>query len=84
MTLPEHFKPVVFRPYENGQDAIMLAQCTVVVPTIGRPSLDVLLDALATAPGADHADRRQAGAVGVQRLPGGAVVDHDQLGGARR
>ncbi|MGY1805953.1 HAD-IIIA family hydrolase [Blastococcus sp. SYSU D00669] len=29
----------------------MLEQCTVVVPTIGRPSLDVLLDALATAPG---------------------------------
>ncbi|TYP87155.1 HAD-IIIA family hydrolase [Blastococcus xanthinilyticus] len=29
----------------------MLAQCSVVVPTIGRPSLDVLLDALAAAPG---------------------------------
>src|SRR3954463_13950846 len=29
----------------------MLAECTVVVPTIGRPSLDVLLDALAAAPG---------------------------------
>src|SRR3954454_18750592 len=29
----------------------MLRQCTVVVPTIGRPSLHVLLDALATAPG---------------------------------
>ncbi|WP_448625809.1 HAD-IIIA family hydrolase [Geodermatophilus sp. URMC 64] len=29
----------------------MLGQCTVVVPTIGRPSLDVLLDALATARG---------------------------------
>ncbi|RBY93972.1 HAD family hydrolase [Blastococcus sp. TBT05-19] len=29
----------------------MLAQVTVVVPTIGRPSLDVLLDALAAAPG---------------------------------
>src|ERR671921_1229573 len=28
-----------------------LAECTVVVPTIGRPSLDVLLDALAQAPG---------------------------------
>jgi HAD superfamily hydrolase (TIGR01662 family) len=28
-----------------------LGRCTVVVPTIGRPSLDVLLDALATAPG---------------------------------
>jgi HAD superfamily hydrolase (TIGR01662 family) len=28
-----------------------LDQCTVVVPTIGRPSLDALLDALATAPG---------------------------------
>jgi HAD superfamily hydrolase (TIGR01662 family) len=29
----------------------MLGQCTVVVPTIGRPSLAVLLDALATASG---------------------------------
>ena len=29
----------------------MLAECTVVVPTIGRPSLDALLDALAAAPG---------------------------------
>jgi HAD superfamily hydrolase (TIGR01662 family) len=29
----------------------MLRECTVVVPTIGRPSLDVLLDALAAAPG---------------------------------
>src|SRR3954449_717445 len=29
----------------------MLAECTVVVPTVGRPSLDVLLDALAAAPG---------------------------------
>ncbi|WP_040337546.1 glycosyltransferase family 2 protein, partial [Candidatus Blastococcus massiliensis] len=29
----------------------MLAGCTVVVPTIGRPSLDVLLDALASPPG---------------------------------
>ncbi|NYJ05911.1 HAD-IIIA family hydrolase [Petropleomorpha daqingensis] len=29
----------------------MSVQCTVVVPTIGRPSLDVLLDALATATG---------------------------------
>jgi HAD superfamily hydrolase (TIGR01662 family) len=29
----------------------MLGQCTVVVPTIGRPSLEVLLDALATASG---------------------------------
>ncbi|MBY3553406.1 HAD-IIIA family hydrolase [Modestobacter lapidis] len=28
-----------------------LGACTVVVPTIGRPSLDVLLDALATAEG---------------------------------
>src|ERR1700712_4646393 len=28
-----------------------LADCTVVVPTIGRPSLDVLLDALATGTG---------------------------------
>ncbi|MGY1609123.1 MULTISPECIES: HAD-IIIA family hydrolase [unclassified Geodermatophilus] len=29
----------------------MSVSCTVVVPTIGRPSLDVLLDALAAAPG---------------------------------
>ncbi|MGY1752098.1 HAD-IIIA family hydrolase [Blastococcus sp. SYSU D01042] len=29
----------------------MLAECTVVVPTIGRASLDALLDALAAAPG---------------------------------
>src|SRR3954447_2147456 len=29
----------------------MLGQCTIVVPTIGRPSLHVLLDALATAAG---------------------------------
>ena len=29
----------------------MLAECTVVVPTIGRPSLDALLDALAAEPG---------------------------------
>jgi HAD superfamily hydrolase (TIGR01662 family) len=29
----------------------MLAECTVVVPTIGRPSLDALLAALAAAPG---------------------------------
>ena len=29
----------------------MLAECTAVVPTIGRPSLDVLLDALAAATG---------------------------------
>src|ERR687885_2307452 len=28
-----------------------IEQCSVVVPTIGRPSLDVLLDALAQAPG---------------------------------
>src|SRR3954447_4985859 len=28
-----------------------LSDCTVVVPTIGRPSLDALLDALATATG---------------------------------
>src|ERR671929_944324 len=28
-----------------------IEQCAVVVPTIGRPSLDVLLDALAQGPG---------------------------------
>ncbi|MGY1635552.1 HAD-IIIA family hydrolase [Geodermatophilus sp. SYSU D00742] len=28
-----------------------IEQCSVVVPTVGRPSLDVLLDALAAAPG---------------------------------
>jgi HAD superfamily hydrolase (TIGR01662 family) len=41
----------VFRRSENGQEPIVLAQVTVVVPTIGRPSLEVLLDALASAPG---------------------------------
>src|ERR671933_1097074 len=30
---------------------VRIEQCAVVVPTIGRPSLDVLLDALAQAPG---------------------------------
>src|SRR3954471_8675261 len=37
-----------------GQEAIMpgvLERSSVVVPTVGRPSLDVLLDALAAAPG---------------------------------
>src|SRR3954467_4719649 len=37
-----------------GQEAIMpgvLERSSVVVPTIARPSLDVLLDALAAAPG---------------------------------
>src|SRR4051812_50168033 len=29
----------------------MLGQCAIVVPTVGRPSLHVLLDALATAAG---------------------------------
>src|SRR4051794_40508979 len=29
----------------------MLGDCSVVVPTIGRPSLEVLLDALASASG---------------------------------
>src|SRR5919202_4009556 len=28
-----------------------IEECSVVVPTVGRPSLDVLLDALAQAPG---------------------------------
>jgi HAD superfamily hydrolase (TIGR01662 family) len=39
------------RADETGQGAIMPVSCTVVVPTIGRPSLDVLLDALAADPG---------------------------------
>ncbi len=34
----------------------MLVECSVVVPTIGRPSLDVLLDALAAASGARPAE----------------------------
>ncbi|NEM05992.1 HAD-IIIA family hydrolase [Geodermatophilus normandii] len=34
----------------------MLAECTVVVPTIGRPSLGVLLDALAAAAGPHPAE----------------------------
>jgi HAD superfamily hydrolase (TIGR01662 family) len=41
----------VFRPPQGGYRRVVLGNCTVVVPTIGRPSLDVLLDALATARG---------------------------------
>ncbi|WP_236833522.1 HAD-IIIA family hydrolase [Blastococcus sp. MG754427] len=65
----------MFRPYENGQDAIMLAQCTVVVPTIGRPSLDVLLDALAAAPGP-----RPAELIVVDDRPTGEPLEPDRPG----
>src|SRR4051794_13334593 len=53
----------------------MLAECTVVVPTIGRPSLGVLLDALAAAPGP-----RPAGLVVVDDRPGGPPLEVDRPG----
>ncbi|MGY1827498.1 HAD-IIIA family hydrolase [Blastococcus sp. SYSU DS0541] len=53
----------------------MLAQCTVVVPTIGRPSLDVLLDALAAAPGP-----RPAELIVVDDRPTGEPLDPDRPG----
>lgn len=53
----------------------MLAECTVVVPTIGRPSLDVLLDALAAAPGP-----RPAGLVVVDDRPDGPPLAVDRPG----
>ncbi|MCZ2858424.1 HAD-IIIA family hydrolase [Blastococcus sp. VKM Ac-2987] len=53
----------------------MLAQCTVVVPTIGRPSLDVLLDALAAAPGP-----RPAELVVVDDRPTGEPLHPDRPG----
>ncbi|SFP14555.1 haloacid dehalogenase superfamily, subfamily IA, variant 3 with third motif having DD or ED/haloacid dehalogenase superfamily, subfamily IA, variant 1 with third motif having Dx(3-4)D or Dx(3-4)E [Geodermatophilus dictyosporus] len=53
----------------------MLAECTVVVPTIGRPSLDVLLDALAAAPGP-----RPAELVVVDDRPQGPPLTVDRPG----
>ncbi|MBJ7452909.1 MAG: glycosyltransferase, partial [Blastococcus sp.] len=53
----------------------MLAECAVVVPTIGRPSLDVLLDALATAPGP-----RPAELVLVDDRPAGAPLRPERPG----
>jgi HAD superfamily hydrolase (TIGR01662 family) len=52
-----------------------LGRCTVVVPTIGRPSLDVLLDALATAGGP-----RPAEIVLVDDRPAGAPLAPDRPG----
>ncbi|MGY2127030.1 HAD-IIIA family hydrolase [Blastococcus sp. SYSU DS0617] len=53
----------------------MIAECTVVVPTIGRPSLDVLLDALAAAPGP-----RPAELILVDDRPTGAPLDPERPG----
>ncbi|GAB3321301.1 HAD-IIIA family hydrolase [Geodermatophilus aquaeductus] len=53
----------------------MLAECTVVVPTIGRPSLGVLLDAIAAAPGP-----RPAELVVVDDRPGGPPLEVDRPG----
>jgi HAD superfamily hydrolase (TIGR01662 family) len=58
-----------------GQGAIMLAGCSVVVPTVGRPSLDVLLDALAAAPGP-----RPAELVVVDDRPGGPPLTVERPG----
>ena len=52
-----------------------LQDCTVVVPTIGRPSLEVLLDALATASGP-----RPAEVVLVDDRPTGAPLSPDRPG----
>src|SRR3954467_6246076 len=52
-----------------------LRDCTVVVPTIGRPSLDVLLDALATGTGP-----RPAELVIVDDRPTGAPLSPDPPG----
>ncbi len=64
----------------------MLADCTVVVPTIGRPSLDVLLDALAGAPGPRPAelllvDDRPTGAPLAAERPGLPLVRVLRTGG---
>src|SRR3954468_7256842 len=64
----------------------MLGQCTVVVPTIGRPSLDVLLDALAGARGPRPAellvvDDRPAGEPLVVERPGLPPVRVVRTGG---
>src|SRR3954453_14046236 len=53
----------------------MLEQCTVVVPTIGRPSLQVLLDALAAAPGP-----RPAELLVVDDRPGGEPLSVERAG----
>ncbi|MGY1684789.1 HAD-IIIA family hydrolase [Geodermatophilus sp. SYSU D00867] len=58
-----------------GQGAIMSVSCTVVVPTIGRPSLDVLLDALAAMPGP-----RPAELVVVDDRPAGSPLAVDRPG----
>jgi len=52
-----------------------LSDCTVVVPTIGRPSLDVLLDALATGAGP-----RPAELVLVDDRPTGTPLRPDRAG----
>src|SRR3954451_4283563 len=53
----------------------VLRECTVVVPTIGRPSLDVLLDALATGTGP-----RSAELVLVDDRPTGVPLSPDRPG----
>ncbi|RZU34173.1 HAD-IIIA family hydrolase [Blastococcus saxobsidens] len=53
----------------------MLAQVTVVVPTIGRPSLDALLDELAAAPGP-----RPAELILVDDRPAGQPLQPDRPG----
>src|SRR3954454_16293596 len=61
-----------------GQEAIMpgvLERSSVVVPTIGRPSLDVLLDALATAAGP-----RPAELVLVDDRPTGVPLEPERPG----
>src|SRR4051795_5684822 len=61
-----------------GQEAIMpgvLERSSVVVPTIGRPSLDVLLDALAAAPGP-----RRAQLILVDDRPAGSPLEPDRPG----
>src|SRR3954452_2428729 len=52
-----------------------LARITVVVPTIGRPSLDVLLDALAAASGP-----RPPELILVDDRPGGQPLEADRPG----
>src|SRR3954447_9970995 len=52
-----------------------LARITVVVPTIGRPSLDVLLDALATGSGP-----RPAELILVDDRPSGPPLNVDRTG----
>jgi HAD superfamily hydrolase (TIGR01662 family) len=53
----------------------MLGECTVVVPTIGRPSLEVLLDALAAARGP-----RPAALVLVDDRPDGPALTPQRAG----